>query len=61
MFAYPRETISGSGRVWKLLLQALCRAKDRVAVAKERMVPSVAISGIPQDTPNNDAGMKMAP
>jgi hypothetical protein len=37
IFAYPLEIIHGNVLLWKLLLQACCRAMDRVAAAKERM------------------------
>lgn len=38
MFAYPLETIDGNVLLWKLFLYAGCRASERVAVTKERML-----------------------
>lgn len=43
MFAYPLKTIDGNVLLWKLLLYAGCRAIDRVAVTKERMLSLVGM------------------
>jgi hypothetical protein len=41
--AYPLGTIRGNVRLWKLLVQARCRAMERVAEANERMAAARAV------------------